>query len=74
MKEGIVSQKDQRDKIVADLKQYAATHHAEYFLVVWTPKGTEKGTLGEMTETTSVEGERGVIVAGEVDKLLPKLF
>ena len=73
MKEGTVSQKDQRDKIVADLKQYVTAHNAEYFLVVWTPKVTGGG-MREMMETTSYQGERGFIVGEEVAKLLPKLF
>jgi len=51
--------KEERDKIIADLNRYSAAHGADYYLVVWTPSGKEKGK-GEVK--TSYAGERGAVV------------
>jgi len=55
--------KEERDKIIADLNRYSAAHGADYYLVVWTPSGKEKGK-GEVK--TSYAGERGAVVEGKI--------
>jgi hypothetical protein len=63
--------KEQKDKIVAGLKKYAAAHKAEYYLVIWTPSRKEKGSTDVRV---SYSGERGMIVRGGVARLLLKLL